>query len=311
MRIYNSFAEITFDKKRLISVGSFDGVHRGHEFILKSMIAQAKNENLKTLVITFDPHPQCVLGKHPDFKILSDKNEKLQLFARFQIDEVLVIPFTIEFSMIDARSFLLDYLVGKIGFTQILAGYDNFFGKDRTGNRTLLEQEAERHGYKVTETGIFRSKDFVISSTLIRKLLQDNNIETANELLGYSYSLNGEVVTGNRLGRTLGFPTINIKPNNCKKLLPGCGVYLTRSYLNGDEFFGMANIGLRPTLTNDKNPTLEINLFDFSGDAYGMPVKSEFLHFIRPEQKFSEVDDLIAQMQSDKKKCSELINKLL
>ena len=310
MQVYNSFSEITPDKNRFITVGSFDGVHRGHAYIIKTLTDAARARSAKSLVITFEPHPQLVVGGSygDNFKLLTLRSEKIRLLNAFNIDELMIIPFTKEFSKTSAEEFLCDYLAGRIGFSCILAGYDNYFGRNRSGNSSLLKKFAPILKYDLAETGIFRFDNMIISSSLIRRLIRNGSIEEANRLLGYQYFLGGTIVEGNKLGRTLGFPTINIKPEDSNKLMPDNGVYLTKVELEGKSFFGMANIGTRPTLTNDKTPTLEINLFDFSENAYGKATKVEFLRFIRPEIKFPNAESLIAQMQSDKKKCSEIIN---
>ena len=313
MQVYNSLSEIPYDKNRFITIGSFDGVHRGHGFIIKSLIMAARSNSLKSLVITFEPHPRFVVGGNfaEEFRILTDIEEKTELLSNFGIDELLILPFTKEFSQTKAEEFLQKFLIEKIGFNNILAGYDNFFGQNRSGSSSLLEEYSTKFDYEVTTPGIFRFDNMIISSSLIRRLIRNGSIEEAGRLLGRAYNLNGKIVDGNHLGRTLGFPTINIIPNDLHKLIPGRGVYLTRSQLNGKFYYGMGNIGLRPTLTHDVSPTLEINLFDFSENVYGKPVKTEFLRFIRPEIKFSNAENLVKQMQNDKKKCSELINSLL
>ncbi len=313
MTIYNSLSEIKYDKNRTITVGSFDGVHRGHLEIIKTLTEEAAASNTKSLLITFEPHPQLIV-KNPlrsEISILNDLHEKIEVLSKLGLDELLVIPFTTEFSQITPENFILDILNKRIGISKILIGYDHLFGKDRKGDYNQLLNYAKDYGFKVDKLNALTVDDMIISSTEIRKLIKTHQIEEANILLGYNYSVSGEVVVGNQLGNKIGFPTVNIKPDNEHKLLPARGVYLAKVTYDEVKYWGMANIGLRPTLTDDKRETLEINIFDFDENIYHKRVKAEYLKFIRQEVKFEGVDKLIEQLKRDKENCIKLRNMFL
>ena len=313
MTIYNSLSEIEYDKKRTITVGSFDGVHRGHLEIIKKLISEAKENDTKSLLITFDPHPQLIV-KNPlrsEIFILNELSEKIEILTNLGLDELLVINFTPEFSQHSPDSFIKEILNDKIGFAKILVGYDHLFGKDRKGNYNLLLNYGRDYNFSIEKMNALTSEDTIISSTEIRNLLKSHRIGEANTLLGYNYSVSGTVVVGNQLGNKIGFPTVNIKPDSEHKLIPARGVYLTKVTYDNKKYWGMGNIGLRPTLTDDKKETLEINIFDFDKNIYGEHVKAEFYKFIRQEIKFSGVDKLIEQLRQDKENCMKLRNMFL
>ena len=309
MKIYRSLSEVEFKSDRIITVGTFDGVHTGHYSILSKMKELAKLNNAETMVITFDPHPQIIvkspLKKH--IQLLTNTDEKIELLEKMGIDSVLIIEFNKEFSMTSPEVFIEDILIKKIGMSNFLIGYDHLFGRDRRGNFELLKQFSNKYNFSINRLDVHLEDNIIVSSTQIRNLISEYQIEEANKLLGYNYFINGTVVVGNQLGRKIGFPTINIEPNSEYKLIPANGVYLTEIYYEDKKYFGMGNIGLRPTLTDDKIPTLEINIFDFDSDIYGCKVKAEFIKFIRAEQKFPSVDELITQLNNDKLNCISLI----
>lgn len=309
MKIYRHINEVEFSNDRVITVGTFDGVHTGHHTILEKMRDIAKSNNIESMVITFEPHPQLIV-KSPlkkNIKLLTTTDEKIELLEKHGIDSVLIIEFTKEFSLTSPEVFIEDILLKKIGMSNFLIGYDHLFGKDRKGNYDLLQHIGSRYNFKIERLTAHQEDNIIVSSTQIRNLICEYQVEEANKLLGYNYFLNGKVVLGNQLGRKIGFPTLNIKQDNEYKLMPANGVYLTAVYYHDKKYYGMGNIGVRPTLTDDKVPTLEINLFDFDDDIYGQEVKAEFIKFIRPEKKFPSVDELIEQLHKDKENCINLI----
>jgi riboflavin kinase/FMN adenylyltransferase len=310
MIVYESLENIDYSKNRVISVGSFDGVHSGHKALIQKIKSEASINSAKSMLITFDPHPQIVV-KNPlrsAIEILNSKAEKIKLLEKSGLDELLIIPFDIEFSMLGAQEFVEKILIGKVGFSKILVGYDHLFGKDRKGDYDLLSALSQKYDFSIEKFDARICDGEAISSSRIRNLLKNCEIEEANKLLSYNYIVEGEVVVGNKIGRTIGFPTANIKPFEPHKALPGNGVYLTKFYIGAETYFGMANIGLRPTVTEDKFATLEINIFDFDRMIYGESVCAEFIKFIRPEQKFDGIESLIEQLKRDKQNCKKLIN---
>ncbi len=309
MKIYRSIDEVPFNSDRIITVGTFDGVHSGHLTILSRMKELAQQNNYQTMVITFDPHPQQIV-KSPlkkSIQLLTTTDEKIELLEHYGIDSVLIIEFNKAFSMTPPEVFIEEYLLKQIGMKRFLIGYDHLFGRDRKGNFDLLKQFSNKYQFEIDRLSAHQEDNMIVSSTQIRNLIIQYQVEEANKLLGYNYFINGQVVVGNQLGRKIGFPTLNIKPYSEYKLIPANGVYLTKVTHNGNKYFGMCNIGVRPTLTDDKLPTVEINLFDFDYDIYGDAVKAEFISFIRPETKFPSVDELINQLYKDQQNCFNLI----
>lgn len=312
MQIYNSFEEIQRDDNTVLTLGAFDGVHRGHREVLGRLLDIAKESNMRHVVITLDPHPQVILprpGKSP-FKLLTSIKERLELFEDFGIEHVLIIPFSYEFSQTEPEQFIREYLHKYVGIKKILIGHDHLFGKNREGNEELLKQLSQELNFEIERTEAFSELGTVISSTKIRHLLEECKIETANEMLGYTYIVRGKVVHGNGRGASLGYPTANIKPPYQHKLLPGNGVYLVQSTIDGTLHYGMANIGTRPTVTNDTKPILEVNYLDFDADLYGDEISVHFLKFIRNEVKFKNLDGLLNQIEKDERQCRDLIEQL-
>lgn len=311
MEIYQSFDDIKHSKNHIVTVGTFDGVHLGHQKILQRLRERAKNLGGRSLIITFQPHPQMVLKKEnkEPVKLLTTIEERLQLFEKFEIDEVLVAPFTKEFSETTASDFIEKFLVGKVGLTLILLGHDHLFGKNREGNFELISKLSQKFNFKAERIPPYILEEIVVSSTKIRNALHDNKIELANKLLGYDYFIRGKVVEGDGRGAKLGFPTANIKFDDANKLVPSNGVFLVYSELSGRRFYGMANIGIRPTFYTDHPKTLEVYYFDLNQNLYGVDLSVHFLKFIRYEQKFDSIDALLHQLNRDKETCLEIINK--
>lgn len=312
MLVFRGLEQIEHNSKHILTVGTFDGVHLGHQKILNRLKELAKLENGISLIITFDPHPQFIV-KRPEkepIKLLTTIDERLSLFEKFGVERVLIVPFTKEFSQIPAEVFVREILHQKVGFSQILVGYDHFFGKNREGNFELLEKLSLELDFRVEKIPAFVTDEITISSTKIRNALAQNEIELANKLLGYHYFISGVVVAGDSRGTNLGFPTANIKFDDEHKLVPSNGVYLVYSSINGRVTFGMANLGFRPTFHTEKKRVLEVYYIDFSGNLYGKNLKVHFLKFLRNEQKFNSIDELLIQLNRDKETCLRIINNL-
>lgn len=312
MKIYRSFDEIEFNPSTVLTVGTFDGVHLGHKFIINNLIELGKEHNLRSLLLTIHPHPQIVLKKSgkPPVNLLTSLDERLELFDEYGVENVLIIPFDYEFSQISARSFAVDYLIKKIGLRKILIGYDHLFGKDRVGNENLLKELAKEHEFVIERLPRIGEADHVVSSTSVRNAIINSDLAEANKLLGYHYSLRGTVVHGLKRGRTLGFPTANIQPDDDNKLLPPNGVYFVYSEMESGRYYGMTNIGFKLTVTNDKVLTIETNFFDFDYDIYDEIIKIHFVKKIRDEKKFNSLDELKNRIQQDKIQCLELKSQL-
>lgn len=312
LKVYRSFEEVPFNKNTVLTVGTFDGVHKGHQKILKRLLDISKKDNLRALMMTFFPHPQMVLkktGKSP-IQLLTTIHERAKVFEKFGLEHLLVAPFTLEFSKTSPEKFIRDYLCNEIGVKKVLIGYDHLFGKDRSGGVDLLKDLATELDYEVEKIDVLEEDQSAVSSTRIRQAIQEGCITEANSMLGWNYIVHGIVKKGDQRGRTIGYPTANIYSTEEGKLLPGRGVYAVRVITNDDVKFGMANVGKRPTFKENDPDILEVNIFDFNKNIYNEEVSVEFLNFIRHEKKFNGVEELLVQLRSDKKSVEKIINNL-
>jgi len=309
MKVYYSYDDIEFDKNTVITVGTYDGVHRGHRKILDKVIEHSKANDCRDLVITLHPHPQIVLKREgvKPLRLLTVIEERLELFERYGISNVFVLPFSKDFSKTPPEVFIKELLVERIGMRKMFIGFDHSFGKDRGGDGELLEKLSSELDFEQERVEPLSENGIVFSSTKIRNALYDNNLPRANDILGYYYFVNGNVSLGAKRGRKLGYPTANLFIENPNKLLPDTGVYFVASEIRGQKYYGMANLGIRPTFTNDKVPTLEVNFFDFDDDIYGERISIHFLKYIRPEIRFVKINNLTTQIAKDELKCRELI----
>ena len=287
-------------KNPVVTVGTFDGVHIGHNRIFQRMIKLAKSCKGETVVVTFHPHPRLVI--HPDsknLKFINTRERKYDLIASYGVDHLLIIPFTVEFSGTNARSFIKDILYDKIGICQLVVGHDHHFGRNREGSFDELRLLAEELDFKVEQIPVQDIDNIAISSTKIRNALKDGNIKIANTLLGYEYSITGKVVRGNRIGRKMGFPTANIELEDEYKLITAMGVYACRIQWKEKRFLGMGNIGFRPTISNS-DLTIEVHIFEFDEEIYDEVITIYFVDRIRDEVKFKDLDALKAQLTKDR-----------
>ena len=299
MRVYHQISEFTSHCHPVATVGVFDGVHLGHMEIITRLAEKAKEKNCESVVITFDPHPRLVLPHHADVKLLHTLDEKLKRFELAGVGAVLVIPFDREFAKISPHNFIKNILVDQLQVSHVITGYDHFFGQNRQGDFDMLSKLGKEFGFTVDELPMVSVLSNTVSSSSVRRALLDGDVAMAESMLGYSYSITGEVVTGNKIGRNIGFPTANVKPNSPHKLIPGQGVYATPVHINGELFKGMTNIGYRPTIDAD-HLTIEVNIFDFNRDIYNQDITLSFIERIRSEKRFASLGDLQLQLGVDK-----------
>ena len=307
MTSFNNIDEFNSTDYTILTIGTFDGVHLGHQKVLERLTKEAKNNNLKSTVLTFFPHPRTVLNPNKPLKLINSVNERTNLLSKSKIDNLIIHPFDKSFSELDPEKYVLEILVKKLKAKIILIGYDHKFGKNRTADINDLKMYGEKYGFKVIEIKAEEISNIAISSTKIRKAISEGDISTAKEYLGYDVSLSGRIVHGKSIGRTIGFPTANVEVNEGYKLLPKNGVYLIQSIINKKQVFGMMNIGVKPTLI-ESSKTIEINFFDFEGDLYDKNIRVDIKQFIRDEVRFESLELLKSQIQKDKINCNSIID---
>ena len=310
MNIFSDISEINRDENTFLTLGTFDGVHLGHQKIIDRLISKTRSAGGRNFLITFDPHPRNVIKKNDDFKILSTPAEKAAVLEKLGIMNLLVINFTKEFSQQSAEKFFKNYIIDRIGIKEIVIGYDHHFGKGRGGDESTLRDLGRQYGFGVETVDAFRYDGEIVSSTKIRKAIAEGAIKTASAYLDRNYEFSGTVIEGDKRGRELGFPTANIKPDNENKLLPSLGIYLVEFFVTDKRFFGLLSIGKRPTFYNSGKIVPEVYVYDFDEDIYGEYVKVAVLERLRGEEKFSSAEELVTQMRIDKKNGIEIIRNL-
>jgi riboflavin kinase / FMN adenylyltransferase len=307
MKIYYSLENFPVLNCPVLTLGTFDGVHIGHQKILSHINDMAKSVNGESVLMTFHPHPRAVIfPDQRDIRMISTLDEKIALLEQHGIEHLVVQSFTRDFSMLNHDTFIREYLVKKIGVKKMVIGYDHQFGHDRKGSFAELQSLAPQLGFTVEEIPEQDINDVAVSSTRIRKALFEGRVEDAAGLLGYNYTFSGRVVKGKQLGRKLGFPTANLECPDPLKLVPANGVYAVYVIVNNVKYKGVLSIGTRPTFDNGAR-SVEVNIFDFDRDIYGENVKLIFKNYIRSDQKFDSVDALIEQMHRDKARSLELL----
>jgi riboflavin kinase/FMN adenylyltransferase len=305
IRDINDFPQLSH---AVVTSGTFDGVHVGHQKILKRVIERARQNNGQSVVITYWPHPRLVLfPEDNDLKLLSTMEERIEQLRSFGLDYLLIIPFTKEFSRTSSRSFITDVLVRALNTKVLVIGYDHRFGKNREGSFENLKARSAQYGFEVEEIPRQDVDDIGVSSTKIRRALEEGDIETATRYLGHPYTLTSEVVEGDKLGRTIGFPTANLDPPKNHKLIPANGVYAVWVKYEGERYPGMMNIGFRPTV-HGRHQTLEVHILNFSQTLYGQSVTVEFVQQLRQEQKFESLEALKSQLAKDKEATARILN---
>ncbi len=307
MKIYKNIEDFKGVKNPIVTIGTFDGVHVGHQKIIDRMRAVANKVDGETVLLTFYPHPRLVI--HPDSKnlrFINIQKRKIELLEKAGIDHLIIIPFTKEFSKLTSNQFIKEYIAEKIQARKLIIGYDHHFGKNRLGDFSILYDLGKKYNFEVEKIPAQDVENIAVSSTKIRKALNEGKIKIANNLLGYEYSITGVVVQGNKIGRTIGFPTANIELEDEYKLITANGVYASRVEYEGVIYQGMSNIGVRPTV-NHSDLTIEVNIFDFDKEIYGETISIYFVDRIRSEVKFDDLEALKTQLILDK----ETVKKLL
>ncbi|TAE38913.1 MAG: bifunctional riboflavin kinase/FAD synthetase [Runella slithyformis] len=300
MKVYHHITDFQTLPNAIVTIGTFDGVHLGHQKILKRLVEIAELTNGETVVLTFWPHPRMVVSKDSqNLRLLSTLDEKIEFLSQNGVQHLVVIPFTREFSELSSEEFVQQILVETIGTKKLVIGYDHHFGRNREGSFEYLQQNALRYGFEIEEISRQEIDNLTVSSTKIRQALLEGNIQTANELLQRQYSFTGLVAKGRQLGRTLGFPTANVQVSEAFKLIPADGVYAVRVQVRHQMYGGVMNIGLRPTVSG-MGRTQEVHIFDFNEDIYGEKIVVVLVAYIRAEQKFEGLDALKAQIELDR-----------
>jgi riboflavin kinase/FMN adenylyltransferase len=299
LKIFHSINEFHSDKKTIVTIGTFDGVHLGHAAILKKLTQNTQNETFESTVLTFFPHPRMVLQGKSDLKLLNTINEKIELLEKIGIDNLIIHPFDEKFAELNAEAFVSTILVDHLRVQKIIIGYDHRFGKNRTANIDDLISFGAQYGFEVEQISAQEIDEISISSTKIRTALEKGDIQLANEYLGYSYFLSGTVVKGKQLGRTIGFPTANISLEEDYKLVPQNGVYVVQAEIDSKSIYGMMNIGFNPTVQG-KQKTIEVHFFDFEADIYNRKIQVALLQRIRSEKKFESIELLTKQLDEDR-----------
>jgi riboflavin kinase / FMN adenylyltransferase len=306
MNIYYRLEDIPSTlTQNVVTIGSFDGVHRGHQRILQQVCqtARAGDDDLPRTVVTFEPHPRLVLpsATPQHIELLTTLAEKAYWLERYGIENLIVVPFTLDFANQSAEAYIRDFLVAHLSPSHIIIGYDHRFGHKRTGDIDYLRLMSQKYGYQVQEIPAQDIDNIKISSSEIRKALRNGDARRATHLLGHTFQLSGEVVRGQQLGRTIGFPTANLDfTDQPHKLIPKCGIYSATVHIDNRVYKGMLYIGRRPTVSEALQPSVEVNIFDFQQDIYGAHIRIDVLHFLRQESKFSSMEDLRLQLQKDK-----------
>lgn len=306
MRIFKHLDNLPPFVNPVITIGTFDGVHFGHQQIIHRVNELARQIDGESILITFHPHPRTIVETDNTIRLLSPPEEKFDLLRNYGIHNVVVIPFTRAFSEQTPEEYVDLFLVSHFHPKIIVIGYNHRFGKDRAGDLQFLTLMGKTRGFSVEEISKQLVDQMSVSSTEIRKALLCGDIETAKNLLGHDYFIRGIVVKGNRLGNKIGFPTANLSIDDSTKLIPDNGVYAVRVFMRGNRYKAMLNIGMRPTF-NGETKTIEVHIFDFSADIYGEVIQIDFVTLIRREQKFASLDDLVFQLNKDKQTVLQIL----
>lgn len=308
MKVFTSISEFNSTKKTIVTIGTFDGVHIGHQKIIEKLIQGSKNSNCESLILTFFPHPRMILHEASSIKLLNTINEKSGFLKKMGLDNLVIHPFDIKFSNLSAEEFVKTILVDSFNIQKIIIGYDHRFGKNRAANIDDLIAFGDKYGFEVEQISAQEVDSVSVSSTKIRDAIANGTMAVANEYLGYNYLLSGKIIKGKQLGRTIGFPTANIKIEETYKLIPKNGVYIVKSIIQEKTVFGIMNIGLNPTV-NGEDLSIEVHFLDFDIAIYNTEITVSVIDRIRDEQKFSSIDLLKAQIQKDKNYAISYIEK--
>ncbi|MDR8391548.1 bifunctional riboflavin kinase/FAD synthetase [Aliifodinibius sp. S!AR15-10] len=301
--------DVKRDPASVVTVGTFDGVHKGHRVLMETVLKKAKKRDARSVIVTFDPHPRDIISPgEKGIKLLTTLQERREILEDIGIDRMVVIPFDRDFSLLSSEEFVEDIIYQKIGVGEFVIGYDHHFGRNREGTIETIENLGSELGFDAYVVSKQEVGDKTVSSTVIRNAINgDGDIELATELLGRYYMLNGTVVHGDKRGKEIGYPTANIMPEHPNKIIPKDGVYAVKVRVDGQWFNGMMNIGTRPTFEGEDKRTLEVNLFDFDDEIYGKSLQVRFVKRIRDERKFSGVDELVEQLREDEKQSLRIL----
>lgn len=308
MSVFYNISELSQVTNSIVTIGTFDGVHLGHQKIIKRLVELKQKQGGEIVLFTFDPHPRKILfPEQKDLKLITTTEEKCDILKQFGIDHVLVYPFTKEFSKMHAQDYISGIIAKGLKTKTLVIGYDHRFGSNREGSIDTLKQFAPIYHFDVEEIPAQEINQLNVSSTRIRKAIEEGDIQTANDFLGYTFFITGEVIKGKQLGRTIGYPTANIFIDNADKLIPKIGVYAVNVVLKGATYKGMLNVGTNPTTDFDNKIKIEVNIFDFDADIYGETLKVEFVKWIRNEEKFANLDELKQALANDKIACNHAL----
>lgn len=301
MKIFYGVEHLPLFPNTIISIGSFDGLHQGHQIILSNLVKYAQKHKGTSILITFDPHPRKLLYPQQSLKLLSSFEDRLELMEQIGLDVIVVVPFTKDFAALSAANYIENFLIKKFQPKTIIIGYDHKFGHDRSGDIKMLEQWALKAHFQLIEIPEHQISDAAISSTKIRQALEKGQVSQAHNMLGRPYRLSGKVIKGQQLGRTLGYPTANIEVSNTDLLIPALGIYIVQAIIQNKKYPAMMSIGYNPTTSQDQRLKLEVHLLDFNQDLYGQSLQIDFLEFIRKEAFFENLEQLKLQIQEDEK----------
>ena len=308
MRIYHSIEDFPSDVNTIVTIGTFDGVHKGHQIIINRINEIAKKQALESVVLTFEPHPRHVI--YPDdqeLRLIYTLEEKIEALSKTGVQNLVLHKFTKEFSRTESVNFIRDFLVTKLNMKYMVVGFDHHFGKNRQGTFDNLIELSDAYGFKIEKIKPQNIGEVTISSTKIRNAILEGDCKKANAYLSANFSITGKVVQGNKIGSSIGYPTANIEIENQWKILPKNGVYAVKILLKNQQYFGMLNLGNRPSISDDSF-AIEVHLFDFNATIYNEELKIEFIQRIRDEQQFSDLEKLKSQLKIDAINCKQIFN---
>ena len=307
MQVHYGFESYKNIKNPIVTVGTFDGVHFGHQKIIQRLQKIAKKNNGESVLLTFDPHPRKILLNDQGLKLIHTINEKINILENLGLDHLVIYPFTLEFSKFSAKRYIDELLIQKLGTYTLVIGYDHHFGNDREGNIDLLKKYEKSNPFYLEEIKAHEIQEIKISSTKVRSAIEKGNIHLVNDYCGHFYEFSGEVVRGNGIGKTIGTPTANIKLNSNEKIIPLDGVYAVICQIKDANYNGIMNIGFKPTVDEGQKRTVEIHLFDYEKDIYGQDLRTKVIERIRDEVKFNSLKELKSQILKDNEKAKIIL----
>jgi len=307
MQVHYGFESYKNIKNPIVTVGTFDGVHFGHQKIIQRLQKIAKKNNGESVLLTFDPHPRKILLNDQGLKLIHTINEKINILENLGLDHLVIYPFTLEFSKFSAKRYIDELLIQKLGTYTLVIGYDHHFGNDREGNIDLLKKYEKSNPFYLEEIKAHEIEEIKISSTKVRSAIEKGNIHLVNDYCGHFYEFSGEVVRGNGIGKTIGTPTANIKLNSNEKIIPLDGVYAVVCLIKDANYKGIMNIGFKPTVDEGQKRTVEIHLFDYEKDIYGQDLRTKVIERIRDEVKFNSLKELKSQILKDNEKAKIIL----